>query len=111
MVLFFFFFIVYFWKWFSLHWKWHSGAMILDIKVCWTTGDEQSLNAFGPLGGGSPVWELKTHKWRICWLATETEAQRRGGSFVGGRWAEGNVFTRTSPFLLLVNQLHGSSLH
>lgn len=58
----------------------------------------------------SPVWELKMHI-----MVEELEEM-----LVGWRWffekgvivgAEGNVFMRTSLFLLLVNQRRGSSLH
>lgn len=71
------------------------------------------------LGGQSCVGaEDAYHGWRRkCWLDTASEAVRGGGdgSLRRGGWdregEEGNVFMMTSLFLLLVNQLRGSSLH
>lgn len=80
--------------------------------------------ALGVAGGGggavSPAWGLKMHTvgggaGGQCWLVTATEATGGKGAFLWDgeviEGAEWNVFMMTSLFLLLVNQLRGSSRH
>lgn len=99
--------------------------MIPEIKACWTTtGDGRSRVHSGP---ARPAGRLVLCVWwggAECAFflffffgrgaegsAVQIQPRRRGkwGGMIEG--SEGNVFIMTSPSLLSVNPLRGSSLH